>query len=137
MLAELIERLEKADGPDRGLDSEVEVATGQAKYRDGKGRACYHDGRRDRVPHYTASIDAAVALAERVLPGWKWHLTDYPSAMICRDWDDDYAPVFFSYDRKLWRPPARTPFHKASPPFPKPATPAIALCIAILKAMER
>jgi len=64
-----------------------------------------------RVPELTASIDAAVALAERVLPGWVYHLR---------------SPYHAAVDRL--NPHSR--FEGAA------ANLAIALIIAILKAKE-
>lgn len=47
---------------------------------------------REPLPFWTTSIDAALALVERVLPGWKWSLTtlttsiggfSQPEAFVC------------------------------------------------------
>lgn len=58
-LSELIERLEKAEGPSRILDYAIHEATNPAL------RAGVRFG---NVPAYTSSIDVAVSLAERTLP---------------------------------------------------------------------
>jgi hypothetical protein len=55
----LIERLEKLTGPDR----EVDLMIAQVVL-----------GRSIGVARFTASIDAAVALVERVLPGWGYRV---------------------------------------------------------------
>lgn len=115
--AEIIERLEKADGPDRELDAEIMFdlfakPVGQksdggpvgyiwpednpswnfgirfpgkdrewfAKCRsriDGETLLVERDGafvlmNAIRIPALTASLDAAIALVERTLPGWYW-----------------------------------------------------------------
>lgn len=86
----LVERLEAADGPDRELDLAIRNRFGdflpfsalEADYvsvLDGKpvvaARATYPpDGSALYLPRYTASIDAAVAFAERVLPGCYWRI---------------------------------------------------------------
>lgn len=56
---DLIERVRNATGPDREIDWDVDEAlTGEVPDFHG-------------CPRYTASIDAALALVERVLPGWQ------------------------------------------------------------------
>lgn len=74
-LADLLRRVEEARGPDRDLDAEIEVIFDDPQ----RGRKLYPDKFGDvRVDEdgpwfasdeYTKSIDAAIALAERVLPG--------------------------------------------------------------------
>jgi hypothetical protein len=56
--ADVIARLEKAEGPDRGIDGAIAMALGLMPSGD----------------RYTASIDAAIALVERMLPGWRWSI---------------------------------------------------------------
>ncbi len=98
-LTSLIEKLEKAEGPDRWLDAKIDAALriGSIKMQgDGSGYDwawekfpvwAHHTQARgmcgvrhesgdlglvwDSQP-FTSSIDAAVSLAERVLPGWDW-----------------------------------------------------------------
>lgn len=64
----LIERLEKATGPDRELDAHL---LGYFGWRtDGFGRAIDPDGLPClTIPDLLASLDAALALVERVRPG--------------------------------------------------------------------
>lgn len=57
----LIEKLKAATGPSAELDGEIWLQFGSDA---GVGRAW----------NYTASIDAALALVEEVLPGWSWVL---------------------------------------------------------------
>ncbi len=95
----LIDRLSKLDGPDREVDAEVHAAT-NPPLRVGL--------RFGHIPAYTASVDAALALAERVLPGWHWQV-DKCGAVLRS------GHALFSTDHSV---------------------PAIALCIAILRAKE-
>ena len=85
-LAGLIERLEKATGPDGAID---DLLYWTLKQHPAKGPFA-------RIPAYTDSIDAALGLVERVLPGWMWYVgsvgeNDMPQATItepvedCRD----------------------------------------------------
>lgn len=81
----LIERCEAAQGPDRLLDAAIwcafppmpVAATVDEVWH---GRVLFDNGGPDsrRSPAYTASIDAALALAERLLPEWSlrfWQLS--------------------------------------------------------------
>lgn len=88
-LSALIEKLEKAEGPDRELDCQIAFATGHFDTKLGyglEGSWIERGSKRDdewvdvhvrnkgtliyseRYPTYTSSIDSAVSLAERVLP---------------------------------------------------------------------
>lgn len=82
-LRELLERCEKASGPDRELDGSIATAIGgfslEKRGKDRKEWFYPDDGRVRRefygvfpLPRYTASLDASIALVERVLPGWWW-----------------------------------------------------------------
>lgn len=112
-MRDLIERLEKADGPDRELDAKL------ARHLAGDPVdhwfRLFGDWFTDRtIPSYTSSIDAAVALVERVLPGAEWEVTNTgrrPGATV------------ISYERRV-REGAYA------------STPAIAICIALLRAKE-
>ena len=101
---ELIEKLEKADGPNFALEQEIQFVLER------------HRGNL-KPPNYTASLDAAVALAERVLPGWMWSMTTGlgHTAAYVRD-KSITAPDKIEGDG----------YH---------ATPALALCLATLKAV--
>jgi hypothetical protein len=57
-LASLLERLREAKGPDREIDRELQGEP-------------HGTTRWSFIPEYTASIDASLALVERLLPGWK------------------------------------------------------------------
>lgn len=111
-MRDLIERLEKAAGPDRGLDLDIAIATGVVS-ADVAGYGPYlRRIEARRCDPVTESIDAAVALVERVAPN-KIMFSNWPGgekpavARLGRDGEDVRA-----------------------------ATMPIALCIALLRAKE-
>lgn len=108
---DLIECLLTATEPSRELDRRILEYVTDARFE-------------VDTPAFTSSIDAALTL----LPdGWRWNLNDGNVACICSDWDDDNAPVFWSQrpkERHVGCDQAKGTV----------ATPAIALCIAALKA---
>lgn len=119
-LSALIAKLEAAATGSRALDGDVawvfhpklwgrrNPVNGQHQWMteiDGKPRV---------LPRYTTSIDAALALAERVLPGWGFFLRKDRDGCNCGLVYPDASFV--------------TPGCGSSP------TPALALCAAILKA---
>lgn len=61
-LSSLIESLEKATGPSNDLDYQISALVRGTTLGAGD---------------YTSSIDAAVALANRVLPGWDWGVESF------------------------------------------------------------
>lgn len=79
-LESLLERIEKASGPDRELDVAIMTALVPTK----SGKPWWFDGKREqgtapaitterwkeRAARTTASLDAAIGLVERVLPDW-------------------------------------------------------------------
>jgi len=130
-MKELIERLGKATGPDRTLEFYIAFAV---RWRpDGESARSFaeHEAKHDyatawiahapfrsrwNIPHYTASIDAALTL---VPEGWMWDVASSGCAWIMRDGDSvcDSQIVIGGIE-----------------------SPAIAICIAALKArmgMER
>lgn len=93
-LAELLERVKAATGPDRELDADLAqtIEGVEIQWRQANGTMEMYPVQRypstthsagfgiGPVPNYTASIDAALALTERVLPGWWVHgMGRYPS----------------------------------------------------------
>ena len=135
-LEELIAALEKAEGPSPELDAKIRATlfAGEGAYAakspfngewcvykgvDRNGREKLYENR--SVPHalwigaYTGSIDASVALVEHVSP---------PTTMNIRIASDGSAHVqIFAH-----------PEHRGLDPRGQHAIPAIALCIAALKA---
>lgn len=114
MTSDLITRLSKLEGADRESDAEIDRAFGlHVDVYDLSGpwtRYPAPDHYRE-TSRYTASVDAAIALAEKALPGWGWLTQNCgsPTALMVKD--DDIYEV-------------------------QAANPAIALCIAILRAKE-
>lgn len=118
-LQSLIERLEGASGPDREIDAAIAIwrypALAAWPRSDRGGWLSPEWGLITPPPDYTDSVDAALALTERVLPGCR--------VMIERGFNDEgWAMV------------------QASPIAPRGmtegSTPAIAACLALLKAVQ-
>jgi len=93
--AELVERVAAATGPDQELDCRIAVALdgffeiepkwdggpiGYGYVNDEGTRIEPGHGGAQLVHRYTASIDDAVALVGRVLPGWQVNIYHYGSA---------------------------------------------------------
>lgn len=106
-MTDLIKRLEEAEEGCPFLDREIWVAL-------------EFDGNRSPVdaPEYTTSIDAALALAERVLPGWHYELTPGRAGIAAEQW---------SYYDSAEDEGGQSARAKTTP---------LALCIAILKATD-
>lgn len=99
-LTALIERLEKADGPDREIDALIQISifpeygakmdlspSRFVMFKDvwEKNRADHINHANNvsdwwKVPNYTASIDAAVSLAESAISGVELEITNLYSA---------------------------------------------------------
>lgn len=129
-LSSLISRVEKATGPNYALEVDI-FKFFNPDYRDyveGRGGLVHkNDGEDQRVlsnvrpPNVTASIDAAVALAERVLPGWGWGITHGSEKA-----EDVQGNVF----------PKAIPFPAHLDCYGYHAIPAIALVLATLRALQ-
>ncbi len=63
-IARMIQRLQKATGADRGLDSHIHAVV----------RSLIDDATGRDISPYTASEPTCFELIGRVLPGWIWHL---------------------------------------------------------------
>ncbi|WP_273771739.1 hypothetical protein [Brucella intermedia] len=144
MTQTLITRLSKLDAPDREVDwliadhfDEIPKHTireigwdydwwrGPNEYS--LKKAIDSEGRRIDTWYpntYTASIDAAIALAERVLPGWKWRVGR-----------TEVFPNGWAYVHK-YDPSNCDRIDEAACADGKAANPAIALLIALLRAKE-
>lgn len=119
-LLDLAAKVEAGEGADRGLDALIcsSVAPPRimehwlsvtARYLDptlwyvsGRGYVSHPhwvDGGGDpgkaQAPNYTASLDAVVALLERVLPGWRWTIEtgQRASASVREEYWHDPSPV--------------------------------------------
>lgn len=122
MTSQLITSLEQAGEGSRELDQAVHEALGLPGQWSGpinppRAPQGFWSG-----PHYTHHVDAALALAERVLPGWDWS--------VCRlEPNHGFAKngLFYATVERL--PDDWSPIFDASA-----KTPAIALCLAILRA---
>lgn len=133
-LTTLIAKLEAAKGPDRELDAEIAatfhyvshmpdwVNNWSGKWEAAKsGRVYLIEDSGNRGPNFisdsfTDSIDAAVALAERVLPGLRWGI----------DYDNLETRAYVTMLRR-GRPSVIIGYHPS---------PTIALVIAILRAKQ-
>jgi hypothetical protein len=135
-------RIASAEVGSRELDIELMVLLGGALdvgdgVYYGPNEAVWHtsdaaevDGSYHMLPSPSRSLDAALALAERVLPRWGYDIGS-PSRMGehgGRPWADCWPPVEDDDVRTFRLRP--TPYHINA------ATPALALCAAILKAVE-
>lgn len=112
MLSDLIERVKKLTGPCRETDALVCAASGY-EVRPHGGRDYYEPivgVSWQEVPSYTASLDAAVALTERLLPGADWKAS-------VAGWDRHWADI-----------------SGAKHIYAEGTTPALALILATLRA---
>lgn len=117
VLADLIARLEKATGPDRGIDAAIAKICDPA---DDPSEAAFFNGR-DYPDQYTSSIDAALTL---VPDGWDWRIGG-------PDWRHEVRASYFGYVREYREDMAGRPDSEGSAHH---TAPAIALCIAALTA---
>lgn len=135
---DLIEKLEGLEGPDREVDAEIFEM--EPEWREAFSAECL-DSLSDReicqkaarhAPRYTASIDAAMTL---VPEGWRFGIEqggqfdgeDIPEAW-CWPWDSSFDPDWQN-GQQGYRDASDG--KRACAP-----TPAIALCIAALRARE-
>lgn len=120
-LSELIAKLEGLSGRDREVDADIYVAFFIPQERVGRidrlggcvgwwPKDAPYESAID-VPPYTASLDAAVALVERKLPGTDWQVSNG---------NEDGCAAHIEGDDKFYAGP----------------TPAIAVCLALLRSLE-
>jgi hypothetical protein len=84
VLRGLIVRLREIEGPDRDLDCQIDTVIHRIEwrpYRDGTKMLWGHSPNgtvlrlgKDSCPAFTASLDAAQGLLQRILPGWSWQV---------------------------------------------------------------
>jgi hypothetical protein len=141
-LQEIIDALEKADGPKRALDCHLWVLSkgGDARmhYVDGDTKTFVWERGLDGmwirniesvqgVPKFTGSVDAAIALCERVLPEYGWDVasnTEHIKACLAPEFGEPIGK------HPHWAAVSKT----RSKQFEDGATPAIAICLATLRA---
>ncbi len=90
-------------------------------------------GKAARCPKYTTSLDAALALAARVLPRWGWDI-GYPARLGehgGRPWADCWPPV---EDGEV--APFRLGGPRPTPRHVNAATPALAVVASLLRAQS-
>lgn len=158
-LSSLIEKLEAAGEGGADLDAEIFLALTPDAYgadilrREGlnsdsiirgRGGASYQypqgGGCSFPIPEVTHSLDAAIKLVERKLPGWTWGLNGYdPEGGVDiggqRDFRQPHAVVYGPsvMTKGMFGEPDDwdRPGHEAHAP-----TPALALCLSLLKALQ-
>lgn len=132
MMEDLIERLTNAAGPSADLDVDIEVAVpGRWPKRRSNARykvvTTYEDGRTGvhRPRDYTSDIDAALTL---IPDGWQWQISNRAPG--------SHAGRAYLNNRELINVGAGglTPNAQYRGEEVTAATPALALCIAALKA---
>lgn len=152
-IAELIGRLERATGPDRWIDAhihgvhfnqEISVNEGGMVLTDhcvlgwidpGKENINFNpSGIGERMLRYTASIDAAIALAERVLPGCDICTQDIPPELRREDEPRHIAEIMVDLQWKSYEPGAPDEPEYETYASGKSNSRAVAILIAILKA---
>lgn len=128
-LSALIARLEAAEVGSRELDAEIARAMGWEVHNARRnGLWVVPFGEHDTcdpeamfaLGNYTTSLDAALALAERVLDGWRWSV-------------QQLGP---NYEASLTLPNGVFLLSSDTEVYAIGKNPALALCIAILKAKQ-
>ena len=128
-MTDLIKRLEEAEEGSRELDRDISKLIDKAEWDKCANWASMPCGappaviERDAVrwlPFYTTSLDAALALAERVLPGARWVMVQQPVG---------WGAMPLLFDGAAWNCP-NDPGETVHALLP------LALCIAILKATD-
>lgn len=135
--ADLIARLEALTGPDREADEAIARLTGWSPTGGipATGAPSHWYSAAFGMPAYTASLDAAVALVERVLPGWGWRV-----ATCCVS---DDAWIFPDFNHPVHGERLKREFREdidwveiTDVDLRPSGRPAIALLIATLKALD-
>lgn len=122
--ATLITALEAAREGSRELDARIGAhllggtpAFEFDDWRKSYGAGAIFEGNRivRHVPLYTADVSSAIALVERVKPGWSWSVHKEGIAQLCPC--NEYGEPMTKYEIEVIAP-----------------TPALALCLALLRA---
>lgn len=123
-MEDLIKRLEAAEVGSRELDLRVfekfDLVDGERWSDADLEYALTDPDRTINPPRLSQSLDAALALADRVLPGWAW---------MVRYWPEDQGSGVAG-----WTAYVRETDRDLVDSGPVFSTPALALCIAILRA---
>lgn len=128
-LSDLIARVEAATGPDRETDGMIWCAANDYQFLEWDGDGCRYravsDGWFDshHIPSYTASLDAAIGLVERVLPGWVWNVSSTGTAWLMDPNNNEEFYDASGCETLPIRPK-------------KPLTPPIALLLALLRSLQ-
>ena len=122
-LSALLERVEACQGPDRALDAAIcRLTRYTSEQPDGTWLDTFEGGYRHTInpPALTASVDAALALIGRVLPGWLVSI----DAFSVKGWQ-----------ACLLKPDGKFLVAEDLEVYGRAPTPALALCAALLAAM--
>lgn len=126
----LVERVKAATGPDRELDISIGTTIGGWTYQPHVPHNFkWHDGEFDRPggpPSYTASIDAALALVERLLPDWVVADLSQNSRVAGDPWGCTLAIYYGSY-------PSKNRMAKSGYDFQRPSLAILAALFTALK----
>jgi hypothetical protein len=159
-IADLIERLEKATGPDRELDREIGITidgwlpgqsstmitpNGPVSYAGliyvPSDKTHYADHPGSMYPSFTESVDTAIGLCERVLPGWIWRVATCSvsdDAWVIPDFNCPVHGERLKCDLpEVWAQRDPLEFLGTDIDLRPSGRAAIALCISVLTAVER
>lgn len=133
-MQDLIERLESATGPDRELDALVAIAMGEPPSEAFRLAGAPDPGKFGvgsygywTAPKYSESIDAALTL---VPEGWQWQISN-------RAPDPHTGRAYLNNKQLINIGGGLTPNPRYAGAEATAATPAIALCIAALRARQK
>jgi len=127
-ITSLIEKLEGAEVGSRELDLDVAQALNMKLWGRRHPSNNSHQwmteiaGRSVPMPRFSTSLDAALALAERVLPGWAWNIDR---------WGKMSRVTLNECDAEGWHKSTHRRIEVAAE-----QTPALALCAAIIRAQS-
>lgn len=122
----LIARLEKAEDGDRELSCSIAKAVGWRPEDGAPGSTTSSPWA--WCPDFTSSIDAALGLVERVLPGWM-------VVNLC-EWDSDILRSRGPWTCTLKKLGTQDDFTADKGQCPHAPTPALAVCLATLRALK-